>query len=150
MNCAHKLNYNHNKRNNMPLSCSCDFDYEFEPGDWYYMGDSCDFIELNTTRRQRCQSCKELISIGEFCVSFERLRYPYNDIEAKIYGFFDAEDAMLNEASIRIADHYICEKCGEIYLNLGSVGFDCISPRENMPGLLRDYQVEYAPPKLVI
>jgi hypothetical protein len=113
------------------------------------MGGSGDFIELETTKRQRCKSCNELITVGSLCISFERWRYPYSDVEAKIGGYFGLEEAMENEASIRMSEHYICEQCGEIYLNLQSVGFECISPSENMPKMLKQYQRDYAPPKLL-
>jgi len=86
-----------------------------------------------------------MISFGDICVEFPRARYPYNEIESRIAG---VDWDCMEEATIKISPVYQCEKCGEIYLNLNSVGFECISPCEDMAQLLRDYQIEYAPPKL--
>jgi len=132
----------------MPLSCSCDCDgWEAEYGMWMYWGGGGDFEKLATSKRKRCKSCNELIDLNSFCVNFPRYRYPRNDIEARIRGYSE-DECEWEEPSIKISDHYLCEKCGEIYLNLQSVGFECIAPTENMRQLLKDYQVEYAPPKL--
>lgn len=110
------------------------------------MGDSGDFIE--SEKPDKCQSCKKDINTGDLCISIERYRYPNDELEAKNTGYDDLEEAMENEATIKMDDHYICEKCGEIFLNLQNVGFECLSPSENMPDALREYQIEYAPPKL--
>ena len=132
----------------MPLSCSCDCDgWEAEFGMWMYWGGSEDFEKLDSKKRKRCKSCNELIELDSFCVKHPRLRYPRNEIEARILGMSEDEYEW-EEPDIKIADHFHCEKCGEIYLNLQSVGFECISPGENMPQMLKDYQVEYAPPKI--
>ena len=135
----------------MPLSCSCDYDFEPDFGDWqikYWDPEfEMDFEPLETSKRKRCSSCKELIDIGDFCIRFPRVRYPNNEIEARIVGLSpDAED--WEEPSINMAAIYQCESCGEIFLNLDSVGFECISPDENMPELLEQYQSDYAPPKM--
>ena len=121
----------------MSLSCSCDFDY-YEPGQIYCeVGD--DFELLQTSKRKRCQSCKELINIGDFSVRFSIFRTPEHDIEINIYG---------EDGGVPMAPRYLCEKCGEIYHNLHSIGFTCIWVGEDMRELLKDYQTEYAPPKL--
>ncbi|MEJ2043670.1 MAG: hypothetical protein P8X74_03765 [Reinekea sp.] len=132
----------------MPLSCSCDYDYEFEEGDWYY--DICDpdFEPLNFKRSKRCCSCGELIKPGGLSLAHIRVRYPYDELESRKKLSLDLDDAMEHEASIRIADHHQCEKCGEIWLNLQEVGFECLSPAENMQEMLKEYQREYAPAKL--
>ena len=132
----------------MSLSCSCDYDYDYKPGSWYYMGGSNDFIKSKYALV--CQSCKRVILKDDLCISFERYTYPEDEEEAKECGFDDLEDAMEGEATIIMLDHYICEKCGEIYLNLDSVGFECILPFENMPEMLKEYQRDYAPPKLTL
>ena len=135
----------------MPLSCSCDFDYEPEFGqiqiNFWKQDHNIDFEPLKTTKRKRCASCNVLIDIGSQSVEFPMVRYPRNEIEARIKGLsedpYDWEEAQIEAPSV-----YLCESCGEIYFNLESVGFECVSPFENMPDLLSDYQVEYAPPKL--
>lgn len=126
----------------MSLSCECDFDHDFEAGDWSYFtgfGDYVsDFEKLATSKRKRCCSCNELINIGSLCFRHPRYRYPYNDIEARIRGMFGLEDSLNNEPCIKIADHYHCERCGEIFLNLESLGY-CIFPTSNMEDSLKDY-----------
>lgn len=124
----------------MSLSCSCDYDQEFEPGDWtYVLENNYDFTILNTTRRKRCCSCGELISIGATCIEYYRARYPYDDIESRIKNGCDCEDSFDDEPTIHIASHYHCEKCAEIYLNLTDIGYECLSPNENMIESLKEY-----------
>ena len=123
----------------MGLSCSCDFDYEYDAGEWYYTDYGLDFIPLNATRRKRCCSCGELINIGSPCLRYCRSRYPYNDVESRIVTGCCLDDSFYDEAPIPIADHYHCERCGEIFLNLTDIGYECISPREDMRELLKEY-----------
>jgi len=136
----------------MPLTCSCDWDYEFEPGEWQFDSfwlENIDFEPFEGKKRKRCCSCGDLIDVGSPCIKHGRTRYPYTDAEARIScGYFDLEDAMCNEPSIRMSDLVQCEKCGEIWLNLQSVGFECLAPNECMPSMLIEYQMDYAPPKI--
>jgi len=109
------------------LSCSC--------GEWD--GDGVghyapnDFTVLKTKRRKRCISCKAFIDIGAPCLEFERMRYPKDDIEIKIYG----DDAF----EIELASVWMCEKCGETYLNLSEIGY-CLDIDYSMEGYLKSYQ----------
>ncbi len=93
------------------LSCLC--------GEWDGSGvghyTPNDFTILTTTRRKRCLSCKKLIDIGSPCLEFERMRHPNSEIEIKIYG----DDGF----EIAIASVWMCEECGEIYLNLSEIGY---------------------------
>jgi predicted RNA-binding Zn-ribbon protein involved in translation (DUF1610 family) len=111
----------------MILSCECP-DWEGDPGTWAYIVPD-DFSRLETKRRRRCSSCKDLINIGSECLRFERIRAPYTDIEAEIVG---------DDAEIPMSPFYQCEKCGEIYFNLNAIGY-CISPDSNMEELLKEY-----------
>jgi len=133
----------------MPLSCSCDFDYEFEEGEWYY--DICDpdFEKLNFKRSKRCCSCGELIKPGDLSLAHIRARYPYDELESRKKLSMDLEDAMNQEALIPMVPHYQCEKCGEIWLNLQSVGFECLSPSEDMKKALSEFVKTYEPKPLV-
>jgi len=106
----------------MMLSCSCAYD----DGGWYYYSTD-KFNTLNSTRRKRCCSCNELIDIGSQCVEFDRYRSPYSDIEERIWG-----------DEVGLASWYMCEKCGEIYLNLSSIGY-CIMLGNNIKEDLEDY-----------
>lgn len=121
----------------MPLSCSCDFDFESEPGMWLYdFYRDLRFKKLDTARRKRCVSCNNLIDIGDLCIEYSRARYPYNDVEARILG---VDPEMNEEPRIPVSPHYHCEHCGEIFLNLTAIGYECISPDENMKELLAEY-----------
>lgn len=120
----------------MPLSCSCDYDLDYDFGDWLY--DSLwpiDFQPLSAKRAERCVSCKSLIKVGELCLVHTRSRYAYNEIEARIVG----SNPENGEPKIPIADHHQCERCGEIWLNLQAVGYECLSPMENMEEALKEY-----------
>jgi hypothetical protein len=68
-------------------------------------------------------------------LEFERFHYPQNDIELKINNWDDS-------AEIPNAYWYLCESCGEIFLNLNDLGF-CVRPDENMNNLLKEYQEEH-------
>lgn len=108
------------------LSCEC---YDWDGEGWgYYCPE--DFTTLNTKRRRRCLSCKELIEIGSPCLEFERHRYPQNEIEERIHGDWDVE--------IPIAPYWMCEKCGEKYLNLHNIGY-CIEIPQDMRELMKEY-----------
>jgi len=124
----------------MSLSCSCDYDYDYEPGDWmYWFENSSDFIPLDTTRRKRCCSCNELIDIGALCIKYPRRRYPHDEIESNIKMGTDLESAFCDEPCISISDYYHCEKCGEIFLNLTDIGYECLLPEEDMRESLKEY-----------
>jgi len=104
------------------LSCDCYTD----DAEWWYLPPD-DFSKLKTTRRRRCASCNELINIGTDCLSFERYCYPRSDIEERIYG-----------DEVPLANKYLCEKCGEIYLNLTSLGY-CYYLGDNLSDYLKEY-----------
>jgi len=123
----------------MSLSCSCDYDYEYDAGEWYYAEYTADFTLLDTHRRKRCCSCGELIDIGSLCIKFPRSRYPHNDVESRIMTGRCLEDSLCDEAPINIAAHYQCERCAEIFLNLTDIGYECLSPSEDMRESLKEY-----------
>ena len=110
----------------MSLSCSCSFEFD---GDGWFWTCNNDFTELKSKRRKRCCSCNELISVGAECVELERFRWPRDDIEVRIYG--ECED-------IQIASWYLCEKCGEHFLNLDALGY-CYNIGDNVMDNLREY-----------
>ena len=105
----------------MSLSCSCSNDYEY----WYYPPD--DFSSFEANRRKRCVSCRELINFGDDCLEFECFREPFSDIEERIFG-----------DEVQTANKQMCPKCGEIYLNLESIGY-CINLGDNMNDLIAEY-----------
>ncbi len=116
----------------MSLSCSCgDWDGE----GWVYDIPS-EFIKLDTSKRKRCSSCKDLIDIGSDVLRFRRFRYARDEIELDIHG---------DDGEIDLAPWFICESCGEIYLSLDDLGF-CLDPSDDMRVNLKDYQSDYAHP----
>ncbi len=145
----------------MGLSCSCP---DYDGDGWeYYPPD--DFTTLQTKRRKRakrrkrCKSCKELIDINATCLKFDRQRYPNSEIEDRIYGeggevdiasWYMCEncgDQYMNlselgfcvDGEIDIASWYMCENCGDPYMNLSELGF-CVDIESNMLDLLKEYQ----------
>jgi hypothetical protein len=124
----------------MSLSCYCDYYYEFDPGNWtYFFPGNEDFVRLDTAQAKRCCSCGKLIKVGDICVKYQRYRYPYTEIESQIRCRRDLEDALNDEPDIRVADHYHCEWCGEMFMNLTALGYECLCPNEDMRGALKEY-----------
>jgi hypothetical protein len=115
----------------MPLSCKCG-DWEGE-GSGYWKPEA--FTTLGTKRSRRCKSCKEKISPGDQCLEFQRFHYPADDVEIRIWG---------DNGEVEIPDSswFLCESCGEIYINLEDLGF-CVAPDENMDDLLSEYRAEF-------
>ena len=123
----------------MSLSCSCDFDYDFDAGDKAYAQADPDFQPFIGIRRKRCCSCRKLIEHRSPCLEHPMMRYPYTDMEARFNGALNVEDALCDEPLIPCASHFHCERCGEIWLNLQAVGYNCLSPGENMEDALKEY-----------
>ena len=123
----------------MLLSCSCDYERSFEPGEFLYYCGAPEFKPLDTSRAKRCVSCGAKIKVGETCVKYKRYRYPWTDAEARICCGCDLDDSFCDEPTIRMADHYHCEWCGEMYENLTELGFNCLSPGNNMRDALKEY-----------
>lgn len=113
----------------MGLSCTCD--WEHEPGSiGYYSPD--DFEIFDRWIGKRCKSCGKIIRLGDYCLRFSMFKTPEYDIEVNIYG---------EDGEIPRANQFMCEKCGEIFMNLRSLGY-CIDLCDNMHDLLGDYQSE--------
>jgi len=60
-------------------------------------------------------------------------------MEARFHGHYDLESSFGNEPTIRCASNFQCERCGEIWLNLTALGYECLSPGENMEQALKEY-----------
>ncbi len=113
----------------MPLSCSCyDSDYS-----WCFTSPD-DYSELSTSRRKRCCSCRELISVGAVVAEFSVTRATKTWVEEEIYG---------EDGEIEIASKYLCEKCADLYFSFQDLGFSCVSPDENMVDLAKQYHRDY-------
>jgi len=108
------------------LTCTC---WEDEDAQWFYF-EPKDFSKLDTSRRKRCCSCKRLINIGSDILKFTRERPCRDEVEDSIYGEGEL---------VPIAPCYMCETCGEIYLNLSDIGY-CLDISESMQEYLKEYQ----------
>ena len=104
------------------LSCDCSYDGE----DWVEPFD--DFQTLSTKRKRRCQSCEKDIACGEMCLPFRHYRSPNSFYEERRFG-----------DQVDLADKYLCESCGEIWMNLSELGF-CLTLGSDMREALQDYQ----------
>lgn len=106
--------------------CSC-HEWERDYGSWaWFPPDPKDFTRFSEKRRRRCENCNELVNIGAPCLEFPRLRAPRDEIEERIKG----EEIPYHEL-------LLCEKCGEIWLNLDALGY-CVEPWD-----LEDQLAEY-------
>ena len=102
----------------MSLTCECFDDYE-----WFYIAPD-DYSLLETKRRRRCESCKQLIDLNTLCLEFEC--YYTNENGDEIY----------------TADKYMCERCGDLFYSLDALGF-CLSLGDDMRELVREYGEVY-------
>lgn len=82
---------------------------------------------MDTRRARRCSSCRAKINAGDECLKFKRERCVRGDIEERIYGDY-----------VPLAPIYICEECGEIWLNLTDIGY-CLAPDKDMRDAMREY-----------
>jgi len=95
--------------------------------DWYYF-EPDDFSVFENDRGKSCKSCQKKIAKGEICLRFPRGRATKSfSVEEIIYG--DAK---------RLADYYVCEKCGEIWFNLTELGY-CLRLGDNFKEALVEY-----------
>lgn len=117
----------------MPLECYCDFD--FDPGQLFHEIPS-DYSTFNGGRSEICSSCKDLINVGETVAEFRRGRYPDTEEEVRIYG---------EGSPIELASLFHCERCADLYFSLVDLGFDCVTPDEDMRDLVKEYTKRYGP-----
>ena len=111
----------------MPLTCGCDYDDDY---DWVYYSPS-DYSVLKHGRRKRCSSCKTLVDVGSVIAVFECFRKPKWEVEENIYG---------EDGEVPLADKILCEECADIYFSLRELGFECVSPEENMRCLAKEHR----------
>jgi hypothetical protein len=118
----------------MGLTCGCDSDWYPEPGEWYWTETPNGYKNFELKKRKRCSSCNELIDIGSLTTEHKRVKAPDYDVEISIYG---------EDGEIPIASDWMCEKCSDMYFSLTELGY-CVSPRDNMRELVREYAGEHA------
>lgn len=100
----------------------------------YYPPDG--YSVLETSKRKRCCSCKDLIDIGSTVAKFPRMRYPQNEVELNIYG---------EDGEIFLANHYMCEECADLFFSLDELGFCVRIGDESMRELTKQYAETYGP-----
>lgn len=124
---GHAANSTNTGWKKVSLSCECGDDYDF------YYDDPQDYTTLQTSKRKRCISCKDLINIGATCLTFGCWRRTTSDIEDRIYG-----------SEKYLADQHMCEECGDLYFSLKDLGF-CIefNEGETMKDLVSEYNEHY-------
>jgi len=110
----------------MTISFSCE---DYDDCEWWY-APADDFAPLKTKRSRRCCSCKEQIKPGEDALRFGRWRSPNdrcNYTEEAIYG-----------DEVPLADWYMCEKCGGLYMAVTELGM-CCDIDEDMAMQIKDH-----------
>ena len=117
----------------MGLTCGCDSDWYPEPGDWFWNNAPSDYVPLPFKKRRKCCSCKTLIDVGALSIEHTRAKVPDSDIEIRIYG---------DDGEIPVASDWMCESCGDLYFSLSEIGY-CVSPRDDMRELVKDYAAEH-------
>lgn len=112
----------------MPLTCYCDeFDPEYHK--WWYIG-PIDYSTYDKHRSTKCSSCGGRVHKGDTVAKFRRFRPPRDIVEEKIYG---------EEGEIPLADYYLCEQCADLYFSLEELGYECVSPSEDMREPVGEY-----------
>ena len=120
----------------MSLSCSCGWDVDdYDTAIWV----ANDYKEYPSWRGQRCcsEGCDSLVRKGDICLEIKRTRAgtEWEDIRG-IAAIDDPE-------AIQIASHYMCERCADLFFSFEDLGFECVSPYENMIELAKEYHDNY-------
>lgn len=130
-------------RMDMGLSCSCS---EWDGDGWYWVmarktiAQGCGnipieeeyFFPLKSKRSKRCCSCNAKILPGQMSLRFNRWR-----------AATEFEQDKLGWDEVKIAPWFMCESCGEIFLNLDALGY-CLDISDHMPELLDEHREEHA------
>ena len=120
----------------MGLSCSCSDEWDGDGWYWELKQETVGhdpleteyFFHLAADKSRRCCSCQSKIRPGDLALVFKR----YQSSNAFQY-------ERLGWETVEIAPWYMCERCGEQYLNLEDLGY-CIDIAENMFDLLAEYR----------
>lgn len=109
----------------MSLSCECDTD----DCAWYYS--PRDYEPLATKRARKCCSCKARIAVGDLALPFTRWKTPeYDTIDERIYG---------EGGEVPLAEWYMCERCGDLYLSITELGYCIDLGRDDMREIVKEY-----------
>jgi len=50
-----------------------------------------------------------------------------------------------DDEAIVLASHWLCEECSDLWFSLYELGFQCVTPNENVRDLVRQYAELYGP-----
>ena len=121
----------------MSLSCSCDFDDDGE-ADWYWWPPN-EYSEYKMKRKARCccECCNNMIAYGAITGTVRRTRSGTEWEDDRGIAYMDDPE------SKSLANAYMCERCTDLYFSFVELGFDCVSPYEDMIQLAKDYHEQY-------
>ena len=124
----------------MSLSCSCDWD-DGDP-DWYWWPPK-DYWTYGRAIGKRCccERCNNIVHKGDTCGQVLRTRQG-TEWEHD-HGIADEDDP----ESVNLASAFMCEKCVDLFFSFEELGFECVSPYEDMRGLAKEYHDLYQPTK---
>jgi hypothetical protein len=118
------------------LSCSCE--WGDEESDWYWWPPK----EYSEYKRKRgvkccCDGCDTLIRRSAVTGIVRRTRSGTMWEDDHGVGFVDDPE------SVNLANAYMCEECTDMYFSLDDLGFECVTPYENMRDLCKEYNEVY-------
>jgi len=124
----------------MSLSCSCDFD---DDGcEWYWWPPK----KYTTYKRWRstgccCENCNNRISYNDTAGEVPRSRPPTEWELDHTTTWGEEGDPKYKW----LASAWMCERCTDLFFSFDDLGFECVSPYEDMRGLAKEYHATYQP-----
>ena len=120
----------------MSLSCSCDVgDDDFDTY-WWPPKEYSTFKKWSA-KHCACIGCNTRISYGDTVGRIDRSR-PGTEWEED-HGICLEGDP----EGVWLASDYMCEECVDLYFSFEDLGFECVSPYENMRTLAKEYHNVY-------
>lgn len=118
------------------LSCSCYFDDEDYDTYWWPPKEYSTFKKWRA-KRCACDGCNTRISYGDTVgqIACSRPGTPWEE-DHGICSEGDPE-------AVYLASDYMCEECTDLYFSFQDLGFECVSPYENMRELAKQYHETY-------
>lgn len=110
----------------------CDDGYDDTVGARWWWYPPADEAPLATKRSRKCCSCGEKVGVGEPARKILRYRPPTEREEMRGSGY-----------EVRLADWYMCERCGDLADSISELGF-CYSlgGGESLADQIADYRSE--------
>lgn len=123
----------------MSLSCSCDFDYDDDP-EWYWWQPK-EYSTYKKWRSQKCccKRCENRVSYNDTVGEVTRSRQ-HTEWELDHMGEWGCEG---DPEAVWLASAYMCERCTDLFFSFDDLGFECVSPYEDMLFLASEYHEVY-------